>query len=187
MGKTRINSSDQSRHKPAIFQRSPDLEPKMSSRILANRKSAIDEFRVLFHQIAELSVNEELISVQNICDHMNAVGMVKISDGSLQDFQKAMNHIINLIGETLKTPNRFNETEFVTLWLNLHIYFNKFDTNNSGSITKAEFLNSMKGKTTELDTEDKVTEIFDLADRNNDGSIDFIEFFAKLPQLLKLT
>ena len=44
----------------------------------------------------------------------------------------------------------------------------------------------MKGKTAELDTDEKVTEIFDLADRNNDGAIDFIEFFAKLPQLLKL-
>ena len=34
--------------------------------VLTNKKNAVDEFRVLFHTIAELSANDKLISVQNI-------------------------------------------------------------------------------------------------------------------------
>merc|ERR1712227_1075739 len=151
-----------------------------------NQKSAVDEFHTLFHDIAQLSVDEKIISLQNICDHLNAVGAIKISDGSLQDFHKALDHVINLLKDQLTTPGKLNETEFVRLWFNLHSYFNNFDTNNSGGITKSEFLESMTGKTSDMDSEEKVSEVFEIADRNNDGSIDFIEFISKLPQLLHL-
>ena len=57
---------------------------------------------------------------------------------------------------------------------------------NSGGITKSEFLESMTGTSSDLDSEEKVSEVFEIADRNNDGSIDFIEFISKLPQLLHL-
>ena len=66
----------------------------------------------------------------------------------------------------------------------LVIYQNYLD--NSGNITKAEFLDNMAGTTTELDTEEKVNEVFLEADRDSNGSIDFIEFFSKLPKLLNL-
>ena len=44
----------------------------------------------------------------------------------------------------------------------------------------------MTGTSSDLDSEEKVSEVFEIADRNNDGSIDFIEFISKLPQLLHL-
>ena len=71
-------------------------------------------------------------------DHLNAVGAIKISDGSLQDFHKALNHVINLLDGQLTTAGRLNEAEFVRLWFNLHSYFNNFDT--------SEYLNSMRNK-----------------------------------------
>ena len=69
-----------------------------------------------------------LIFTLNSSDHLNAVGAIKISDGSLQDFHKALDHVLNLLKDQLTTPGKLNETEFVRLWFNLHSYFNNFDT-----------------------------------------------------------
>ena len=69
-----------------------------------------------------------LIFTFHSSDHLNAVGAIKISDGSLQDFHKALDHVINLLKDQLTTPGKLNETEFVRLWFNLHSYFNNFDT-----------------------------------------------------------
>ena len=69
-----------------------------------------------------------LIFTFNSSDHLNAVGAIKISDGSLQDFHKALDHVLNLLKDQLTTPGKLNETEFVRLWFNLHSYFNNFDT-----------------------------------------------------------
>ena len=48
-----------------------------------------------------------------------------------------------------------------------------------------DFLQSLKDSDrSDADTDEKVSEIFNIADRNRDGVIDFIEFFCRLPQIL---
>ena len=86
---------------------------------------------------------------------------------------------------------------------------------NTGNITKDEFYESMVGTAPDKervffdyksfkfleklyskndivcwsksqDTQEKVDEIFNIVDRNDDGKIDFIEFFCRLPQILNM-
>ena len=72
----------------------------------------------------------------------------------------------------------------ILFWVNFGVIENISD--NIGSLTKEEFVRNLTGKSDVLETEKKVEEIFEEADVNGDGSMDFIEFFTKLPTILNL-
>jgi len=146
----------------------------------------VGQFKNLFHQIAKKSARDDSISIQNICDHLNEVGMIKTGDGSLQDCHKALIHYDRLLVQQkfLAEPGRFTECEFVRFWYNCHVFFNSYDLNNSGHLTKAEFLTKMNELHVNLDETEKIKEVFREVDRDGDGEISFMEFFTKLPTIM---
>ena len=105
----------------------------------------VGEFKILFQKIARKSARDDSISIQNICDHLNEVGMIKNGDGSLQDCHKALIHYDKLLVQQkfLVEAGRFTESEFVRFWFNCHVFFNSYDLTNSGQVTKDEFITKM--------------------------------------------
>jgi len=145
----------------------------------------MDEFRVLFKTIAEKSIDESVVSLQNICDHFQEVGAIKVSDGSLQDCHKALLHYNKILveGNFIAESGKFREDEFVRFWFNCHNFFNSYDLTNSGHLTQAEFIT----KCNELNQKDEteaIKSIFAEVDRDKDGEISFMEFFTKLPTIM---
>lgn len=152
-----------------------------------SEKDAITEFRVLFDTIAGLSMDPLHITPQNIVEHFCAIGLIRAHDGTQHDFARTLAKFTKKFDAKgkLERAGHFNEDEFVKFWFNTHKFYNKYDVNNSGAITRADFLQSLKDTSnSEMDTDEKVSEIFNIADRNRDGVIDFIEFFCRLPQIL---
>jgi len=146
----------------------------------------VGEFKILFQKIAKKSARDDSISIQNICDHLNEVGMIKNGDGSLQDCHKALIHYDKLLVKQkfLVEPGRFTENEFVRFWFNCHVFFNSYDLTNSGQVTKDEFLTKMNDLNSNLDETDKIQDVFRQVDRDGDGEISFMEFFTKLPTIM---
>ena len=76
----------------------------------------------------------------NFCcsDHFLETGQIKVSDGSLQDCNKALHHYDKMLVEAkfLSRPGKFNETEFVKFWYNCHTIFNSYDLSKSCHLYK---------------------------------------------------
>jgi len=145
-----------------------------------------DEFKKLFQMINALSMDPVYVTPQHITDHFEKVCMIQTTDGSVREFLHSLDKMLTLMGGKLSKPGSLNETEFVRFWFNCHRFYNKFDLKNTGNITKDEFYESMVGTAPDKDTQEKVNEIFNIVDRNDDGKIDFIEFFCRLPQILNM-
>ena len=62
-------------------------------------------------------------------DHFLETGQIKVSNGSLQDCNKALHHYDKMLVEAkfLSRPGKFNENEFVKFWYNCHTIFNSYD------------------------------------------------------------
>merc|ERR1712131_486311 len=88
-----------------------------------------ESFSQLFHEIAKKSIDEKVVSIQNICDHYVQVGAIKPSDGSMQDCHKSLLHYNQILMKSglLKESGKFTEDEFVRFWYNCHQFFNSYD------------------------------------------------------------
>jgi len=64
-----------------------------------------------------------------LSDHFQEVGVVKTSDGSLQDCHKALLHYNKILvqGNFIAESGKFREEEFVRFWFNCHNFFNSYD------------------------------------------------------------
>ena len=74
------------------------------------------------------------VTSRDSCDpHLEYIGQIKVSDGSLQDCNKALHHYDKMLVEAkfLSRPGKFNETEFVKFWYNCHTIFNSYDLSKS--------------------------------------------------------
>ncbi|KAK0401525.1 hypothetical protein QR680_015836 [Steinernema hermaphroditum] len=84
------------------------------------------------------------------------------------------------MGSCFRKPKKFdvkkNESKKVDME-NMRQLFKEFDTNGDGFIQKSE-LKEVMTKMGQAPTDREVDEMFDAADANNDGNIDFNEFLT---------
>ena len=81
------------------------------------------------------------VTSRDSCDpHLEYIGQIKVSDGSLQDCNKALHHYDKMLVEAkfLSRPGKFNETEFVKFWYNCHTIFNSYDLSKSCHLHKLQ-------------------------------------------------